>query len=310
MLAQLFQKNTHYLDRYQLWHETMTILLAEQILNNRHLFETFVEQLSHNVGVMDYIIAEFQFYDLVNTDWYMRGIRIFCNNSKRINHKLYVESIEYFAMILNQRQDEGHNVIKRMNALIPQVRKREGFIFPLEGAVYGCLIADAAFNNNVQTKQLLLNEALDILKNNKKEKFVVNQYFSINNFLLNMIEVLTLSGLYEEVFYFISNFEFKTNSNFFFKLSEMILFNTIKAMVLVKVGEKEKAKEVFNTIKFEEKYIRFDRKTISKLNYLVLSFALSSKRALVKRKAIKAEIEKLANKTGMYIFKSKIAEFE
>jgi hypothetical protein len=308
IIENLFKHNTKHTDNWNLWHEGMSVILAENILNNKSLFEQFTQHLHTNQSAMNNIMANFQCYSLLQYDWYIKGLRIFCNNSKETHHVLYCYELEYLGCLLNNREKEGTYLIPLMTQQYPKIIKKYGIIPPLNGAYYGCLIANAFLNNKHELVDKYFNEAIAEIERNKNTTFKISHDVDFRSFVHCLVEILNWIGLYDKALYLFTNFEFKTNNPFLWYFSQVEMLNLETAIIYFQAGNKAKASKLFNNL--EMNYIRFDRRDIVKIQYLLLHLGLTNKTSIVKRKKIKQSIIDLCNKTGLLHFKNLIPRFE
>jgi hypothetical protein len=307
LIEKLFINNTPNESEYKLWHEGLCSILIQTIFSNRSVLEQFTKALNKNSGAMVFVWASYQFYDMVNTDWYMRSFRVFCNNSKIIHHQLYYANIQFMAYLLSNQVEKGANEIKTMNVLLPKVQQKYGCVFPLEGAVYGCLIADAYYNCNEYKVDKLFNEAITTVQQNINNTFHEKNTLTYHYFIHSLIEVLMCIGMYDKIIYLIDIFEYKATSETMWIISQKEIVNINTAIIMLHNNDVKKAQKLFNNINIDN--IRFDRKTMNTINYLLLKLGLTSKTASKTRTKIIEEINKLCNQSSMLCFKKLIDKF-
>jgi hypothetical protein len=307
LIEKLFVNNTQNESDYKLWHEGLCSILIQTIFSNKNVLEQFTKALNKNTGAMVFVWASYQFYDMVNTDWFMRSFRIFCSNSKIIHHQLYYANIQYMAYLLSNQGAKGTNDIITMNTLLPKVQQKYGCVFPLEGAVYGCLIANAYLNKNEVEVDKIFNEAIATVKQNINNTFYEKNTLTYHYFIHSLIEVLMCIGMYDKVSYLIDLFEYKATSETMWIISQKEIVNINTAIIMLHNKNVKKAQNLFNSIKIDN--IRFDRKTMNTINYLLLKLGLTSKTANKTRVKIIEEINKLCNQSSMLCFKTLIGKF-
>jgi len=308
IIQSIYKNNTEHADNWSLWHEGISRILAENIIYNQNLFEQFVQTLHTNQSAMDFVIAHYQCYSLLQYDWHLKGYRIFCNNSNVSHHRLYLLTLEYLACLLNDRESEGSNFIPTMIKMLPSIRKKYGCIFPLEGAVYGCLISNAHANGKKALVDKYLNEAKEQIESNLNNIFPDPFPISYHSFVHTLIEVFLWVGLFDIALDVISVFEFKPNNKYYWKESQIEMINLNLATIQLQTGNQSRAEKIFQKLNIE--HIRFDKKDIVTIQFMLLQLGLTKRTSKVKRIKLKQQIIDLCNKSGLIYLKKHIPIFE
>lgn len=306
IIQQFFQNNKMTEKNYELWNEGVTSVLAQIIFSDQQIFASFVQKLHKNPYAMDYIIGLYQCYHLLSEDWYMKGLRIFCNHSPISHHTLYLYSMECMALLLGKDIKEMKIWIAKILHLRPKVRKEYGIIYPLEGAIDGLLIIYYHQTGNMDDKNDTFIQSEKIIQ---EKTISQNEYGdTIASFVLHLIETLVWAGLYDDAYDFLQKYGLDTKQYKYYQATVTQSVYIYKALIYLFHKQDKKAQNLLEKINIA--FVRFDAKpTLSSL-LLLLQYGIASKTAKLKREKLKTALIKMCNLYGFENIKSQIPLFE
>lgn len=306
IIQQLFTLNKITTSDYQLWQEGVQTVIAQIIFSDKKIFESFVTKLHNNPSAMEYIIGWHQCYHLLSKDWYIKGLRVFCNHSKISHHQLYLYSLEATACLFQNKRNDIKIWIDKIKKIMPKVKAEYYWLFPLEGAINGLMIVYYNSINDDMRKTEIIQQSEQIFLAGKGK---INEYGDSNgSFITNIIEILIWSGLYQDANYFLEKFgeEYLHKRYYQFTLAQS---NKIyKALMYLQNNKPQKAALIFPKIQMDE--MRFDKKPLLEALYLLLKFGLTPVTAKVKKEKLKTQLISACNNNGFHNIISQIPKFE
>lgn len=293
LINQLFNQNNAPIE-YNDWVGAMMQVLVQHIFSSKAVFELFVEKLHHNTGAVHFVIAYYQCYHLFHEDWYIQGMKKCCEASTILHHKVYALSMEGVRALFQNDDVTLSQKLKDIEQLLPESRKRDGFQFPLEGAIFGLRIAADRKKNKADTTDIddtvivaIYKEVDDIIKHHKKH--LTEGYLDYKAMIRTLIEVLCWSGNYNDANYFLN--EHYLNEDFDKRYLDKTIddYNKIIVAILYLKNSNEKvAAKLFDTIELDN--IRFDRKLLAEILYNKLAYWLTPPTSIKKREMYKQYI--------------------
>lgn len=302
------QKHTH-LYHPEFWYETMGNSIAELILTNQNIFEEYTIRFHNNAAAMRYVMEKFQPYDILATEWYMRGLALFCRSSQVHHHKMYLPSMQFERCVITGQMQDAQTYVDAMVGLLPKMRKEHGIVWPLEGVIHAAQLIMAHRNNDKNLVEKLIAEGIAFVHKNSSFTFSTPNSNNYQSFLTTLCELLNWHGLYECGYAFMMHYELMPVRDFLWYATQAELMKVTKAIILFQSCKKEDAKTIFDNIHIENN-CRFDRKNLILIQYLLLQLGFTSKRAVKQRAKIKQQILHLTAQTGMVVFNHRIAQFE
>lgn len=302
----LFRKNQQHTGNRAFWHEGITQFMAEMILTNELVFEAFVIHLHANAGAMTYIMADYLMYDHLNKDWYMRGIRLFCRSSPVVHHQVYLASLECVGAMLNNRPEDAGAALHRMAALRPEMRRKHGTVWTLEGALLGCRVALAATEGDAATASHVMEEALALIAENRPRIFEGRDDY--RDFVRTFCEPLLWNGLYDHCAEMMHQCGQADCDTRLWADTAVVWDKLLATLLLLRKGKRQQAKILSEEISLHQ--VRFDRKNLYAIFSLLVQLGLCGNGATKKKTAIRAHIAALTKATGMTLLNQRIPDFD
>lgn len=306
-INQLFlqNKSTSIVD-YHDWNEAMVEVMVMYIYAKQSVFELFVEKLHKNKAAVQYVIANYQCYHLLNEDWYVKGLLRCCEFAVVEHHRIYGWSMIGIGQMFREDYSGLKQTLDKVKNPIIHVRQKYGIVYPLEGALLGLrIVVDSALYSG--KNQMSIFEELASLYATYKNK-VFENVLTFSSLVRTCVEVLVWAGLYYEARYIIDIYGIDENYKKRFINRALDPVQQIQlAVIYAQTGLEEKAKKFYNVIVLD--HIRFDRKPLSVLLYKMLTLKFLPKTSAKKRILIEKEILDVIEKHNYFIFSKQLNAF-
>lgn len=287
------------------WHNKLSQTFAQFILTNEFVFDSFTKAMHTNEVALKYIISYHPMYDNITKDWYLRGVNLFVRNAKELHYKLFEICLQFMQFAFTGNENELPFYVKQIETLLPKVRKKYGFVWPLEARAISSLLYFYKLQNDENKYNELKNECFELLAKN------VNTTFEIDNkdiFIFLLSDYCNVYQMQEISIELQNKYSLKFNENALWRNGYNNATTITKTMTLFLNDKKTEAKKLFETIHIQN--LNFDFKKYFSIQYQLLALGFCSKNANAKKDKIKRVINQLIDETGLIYFKNLITIFE